>query len=149
VSPGTQLPEHRPAGRERGVLARLLISVVIVAVVALIGFILLETVKFAIVITAYAVGAALIAVPLVLARGLVRRGHDRRDRWGRIGIVTALVCGGIALILVAHFVAGHGWLLIVLPAAATALAVGVHRVRDRLARRRDRRLARAAAQTAG
>jgi peptidoglycan/LPS O-acetylase OafA/YrhL len=125
--------------RGGSVLRPLLISVLLIGLAALVGWILLITVTFALVLACYAAGAALIVLPLLVAGRVVGGQRSSRERWGRIGVIAALVCGGIALIVVAHLIQQHKWLLIVLPAAAVALAVASNRVRDRLDRRRKRR----------
>ena len=69
----------------------------------------------------YALGVALIVVPLLMARRIVA-GRSGRERWRRVGTITEVVALGVALCVVAHLLGQHGWLLIALPAAAVLLA---------------------------
>jgi len=73
-----------------------------------------------VVLISYALGAALVAVPLLLAHRLVagQVGHERRHRILTIAQVVGL---GAALIVIAFFVGQHGWLLIAIPAAVVAV----------------------------
>jgi hypothetical protein len=98
---------------------------------------LLLLLKGTVVLLAYAVGIAMIAVPLLLSRRLLRgrSGPDRRERLVTIATVVAV---GAVLCVTANLVDDHGWLLIVLPVAAIllsrlarALAPAVRRLRSR------------------
>lgn len=124
----------RPGDDDRSVLGSLIGPVVLVAVAGLLGWILLTLAKTVIVALLYALGAALIVVPLLRARSLVD-GRDGRERWRRIGTIVMVVAVGIAVILIAHLVSRHGWLLIVIPAGV----VLVFRAIDHFADRREHR----------
>jgi hypothetical protein len=107
--------------RRRRALASLLATCLVAAGVAVVGWLLLLLLKGTVVLLAYAVGIALIAVPLLLSRRLLRgrSGPDRRERL--VTIATVVVVGAV-LCLTANLVADHGWLLIVLPVAAILLS---------------------------
>jgi hypothetical protein len=125
-----------PDRRDRSVAASIALPVVLVAVAALVGWLLLLLVKGIVVILCYAVGAALVVVPLLMARRLLA-GHTGRDRWHRVGELLTAVAIGVALIAVGYFVGRHGWLLVVVPAGVIA----VSRVADRIGELREGRRA--------
>ncbi len=101
---------------QRSVVASLLAPVVIVAVAGVIGWILLETVKWLVVTLLFAFGVALIVVPFAAGRRILGAsvGADRRHR--TVQLATAALLGA-SLIVLAVVVSHHGWLLIVVPAA--------------------------------
>jgi hypothetical protein len=106
--------------RRRALLPSLVVGAGLAAAVALAGWLLLLFVKGAVVLLGYALGVALIVVPLLMARRIVA-GHSGRERWRRVGTITEVVALGVALCVVAHLLGQHGWLLIALPAAAVLL----------------------------
>jgi hypothetical protein len=107
--------------RGRPVLASLLATSVLVAAVAVAGWLLLLLVKGVVVLIAYALGIAMIAVPLLAARRIVA-GQPRPEQRRRVGTIATVVGIGAVLCAVAHLVGQHGWLLIAVPAAAVVLA---------------------------
>jgi hypothetical protein len=98
----------------------LLGPVVLVAAAGLVGWLLLETVKWLIVTLLIAVGVALIVVPLFAGRRILGPsvGPDRRHR--QVQLATAVLLG-VALVVLGFVVSHHGWLLIVVPAAVILL----------------------------
>jgi hypothetical protein len=104
----------------RSRLTALIIGAVLVAAVALAGWLMLLFIKGTVVLISYALGIALIVLPLLLVRRVVR-GHTGAERRERLGTVAQAVALGIALCVVAYFVGEHGWLLIAVPAAAVAV----------------------------
>jgi hypothetical protein len=110
----------RPPRRRRALAPSLLATCLVAAGVAVVGWLLLLLLKGTVVLVAYALGIAMIAVPLLLARRLLagRAGPDRRERL--VTILTA-VAVGVALCVAASLVSAHGWLLIVLPVAVILL----------------------------
>jgi len=110
----------------------------VAAGVAVVGWLLLELLKGTVVVVAFALGISMIAVPLLFSPRIVRghRGSELRERWGTIGTVVAI---GVLLCAVAQQVDDHGWLLIVLPAAAVVLARLVRAGGDLRRRMRSRR----------
>jgi phosphatidylserine synthase len=117
--------------RHRALLPSLVLAAALAAAVAIAGWLLLLFVKGTVVLITYALGIALVLVPLLLAHRIVA-GHTGSERWRRIGTVAQVVALGAALCLIAHLVGGHGWLLIAVPAAVVAVtrgiqAVGTHR----------------------
>jgi VIT1/CCC1 family predicted Fe2+/Mn2+ transporter len=104
----------------RSLLPSLVLGAVVVGAVALVGWLLLLFVKGTVVLVSYALGAALIALPLLLAHRLVA-GHTGQERRQRIGAIAQAVGLGAALIVIAFFVGQHGWLLIAIPAAVVAI----------------------------
>jgi phosphatidylserine synthase len=110
-----------PRSGRRSLLPSLLATCLLGAGVAVVGWLLLLMLKGTVVLVAYALGIAMIAVPLLLARRLLTRqpSNERRERAVTIAAVVAL---GAVLCVVAHLVAQHGWLLIVIPAAAVLLS---------------------------
>jgi hypothetical protein len=107
------------AGR-RPLLRSLVLGAVLIAAVALVGWILLLLVKGTVVLVSYAVGIALIVLPLLLARRLVA-GHTGSERRQRLGTIAQVVALGVALCVIAHLLGQHGWLLVAVPAAAVAV----------------------------
>jgi hypothetical protein len=121
--------------RSRALLPSLVVGAAVVGVVALAGWLLLLFVKGTVVLISYALGIALIALPLLLAYRLLK-GHTGAERRQRIMAIAQAVGLGVALCVIAHLVGEHGWLLIAIPAAVVAvlrLTSGV------AARRRARR----------
>jgi hypothetical protein len=115
----------------RPLLASLVLGAALVAAVALAGWLMLLFVKGTVVVISYALGAALVVVPLLLAHRLIagQTGQERRRRMGTIAQVVAL---GAVLCVIAYFVGQHGWLLVAIPAAVVAVlrlvrAVGARR----------------------
>jgi amino acid transporter len=106
--------------RRRSVLPALLAACLIGAAVALVGWLLLLFVKGAVVVIAYALGIAMVVLPLLLARRLLT-GHPRPEKRERLVTIATVVLLGAVLCVAAHLVADHGWLLIVLPVAAVAV----------------------------
>jgi hypothetical protein len=119
------------AARSRGLLPSLVAGAVVVGIVALAGWLLLLFVKATVVLVAYAIGIALVVLPLLLAPRLLR-GQAGSERRQRIGTIAQAVGVGVALCVIAHLVGQHGWLLIAVPAAVvvvlrTARAVAARR----------------------
>lgn len=117
--------------RRRPLLPSLVFGVALVAAVAVAGWMLLLFVKGTVVLISYAVGIALIVLPLLLARRVVA-GHVGAQRRRRVATIAQVVAVGAALCVVAHLVGQHGWLLVVVPAAVVAVmratrAVGARR----------------------
>lgn len=104
--------------RRRALAPSLLATCLLAAGVAVVGWLLLLLLKGTVVLLAYALGIAMIAVPLLLARRLLAGHPDRRERLVTIATVVAI---GAVLCVSAHLVDQHGWLLIVLPVAAILL----------------------------
>jgi hypothetical protein len=118
--------------RDDSVVGALLVPVLLVAAAALVGWLLLALAKAVVVDITYAVGIALVVVTLLMSPRLVR-GRTGTARWRRIGSITTAVLLGAVLIVVAHEVHRHGWLLIAIPAAI----ITVSRLVDRVAARRS------------
>ncbi len=118
------------ADDDTSVFRSLLVPVVLVAVVGLLAWGLLVIAKGIVVAVTYAVGIAVVVVTVLLARRLLR-GHTGRARLRRIGSLVAAVLLGAVLIVVAHEVSRHGWLLIALPAGVVAIWMLVGRVTSR------------------
>jgi hypothetical protein len=114
----------------RPLLASLVLGAAIVAAVGVVGWLLLLLVKGTVVVVGWALGLALIAVPLLLARRLVggQTGVERRQRLWTIAQAVAI---GVALCAIAYFVDDHGWLLIVVPAAVIAVLRAARAVQAR------------------
>jgi hypothetical protein len=121
----------------RSLLPSLLATCLLGAGVAVVCWLLLLLVKGTVVLIAYALGIAMIAVPLLLTRRLLtgQPGAERRRRAATVATVVAL---GAVLCVAAHLVDEHGWLLVVIPVAAVLLsrlaqagAVGLRRIRRR------------------
>jgi O-antigen/teichoic acid export membrane protein len=107
-------------GRRR-LLASLLATCALVAGVAVVGWLLLLLLRGTVVLVAYALGIAMIAVPLLLARRVLT-GHPRREQRRRRATIGTVVVIGAVLCALAHLVDEHGWTLVVIPAAAVVLA---------------------------
>ena len=116
--------------RRRPLLPSLLLGAGFVAAVAVAGWLLLLFVKGTAVLVSYAIGIALIVVPLLLARRIVA-GHTGVERRQRILTIAQAVAVGVVLCGIAYFVGRHGWLLIVVPAATVAVLRLVHGLRGR------------------
>jgi hypothetical protein len=124
--------------RQRSVASVIAVPVVVVAAVALVGWLLLLLVKGIVVVLCFAVGAALVVVPLVMARRLLT-GQAGGRRWRRVlDLVTAMLLGA-ALIVVGYFVARHGWLLVAVPVGVVLLSRVVRGLGRRWEARRARR----------
>jgi hypothetical protein len=109
-------PRHR-----RALAPSLLATCLVAAGVAVVGWLLLLLLKGTVVLLAYAVGIAMIAVPLLLSRRLLR-GRSGPDRRERLATILTVVAVGAVLCVTANLVDDHGWLLIVLPVAAILLS---------------------------
>lgn len=105
--------------RHGSLVGSLVLPVILVAVAVLVGWALLAFAKAVVVTVTYAVGIAIVVVTAVMARRLVA-GRSGRARWRRIGGITMSVLLGVALIVAAHEVRRHGWLLIAIPAVLIA-----------------------------
>jgi membrane protease YdiL (CAAX protease family) len=104
----------------RPLLASLVLGAALVAAVGVVGWLLLLLVKGTVVLVGWALGLALIAVPLLLARRIVG-GHTGVERRQRLWTIAQAVGIGVALCAIAYFVDDHGWLLVVVPAAVVAV----------------------------
>jgi hypothetical protein len=127
-----------PVRTNRSLLASLLLAAGLVAAVGLVGWLLLLFVKGAVVLISWALGIALVVVPLLLAPRLLG-GHTGRERRDRLATIAQVVLLGAVLCVLAYFVGAHGWLLIAVPAAAVAamrLTAAVRGRRERALRRR-------------
>lgn len=113
----------------RSVATSIAVPVLVVAAAALVGWLLLLLVKGIVVLLCYAVGAALVVVPIAMSRRLLA-GHRGGDRWRRVGDIATAVLIGAGLIVTGYFVARHGWLLVAVPAGLLA----VSRLADRAGR---------------
>ena len=116
-----------PPRASRPLPASLVLGAALVAAVGVAGWLLLLLVKGTVVVVGWALGLALIAVPLLLAPRIVG-GHTGVERRQRLWTIAQAVAIGVALCAVAFFVADHGWLLIVVPAAVVAVLRGVRAV---------------------
>src|SRR4051794_36431750 len=123
--------------RRRALAPSLLATCLAAAGVAVVGWLLLLLLKGTVVLLAYALGIAMIVVPLLLARRLLT-GRPRDEKRERVATLGTVVAVGAVLCVTAHLVDDHGWLLIVLPVAAILLsrvvraaAVILRRVRRR------------------
>ena len=98
------------------VFASLLAPVLFVAIVGIVGWILLVTIKWLVVVLLVAIGVSLIVVPIAAGRRIIgaSAGGIRRHRIAQLATAALL---GFALIVLAIVVAHHGWLLIVVPVA--------------------------------
>jgi hypothetical protein len=124
-------PVH--AGHRR-LLPALLLGGLLVAGVGLAGWLLLLFVKGTVVLVSYALGIALVALPLLLAPRLVR-GSAGAERRQRVATIAQVVAVGAVLCVLGYFVGRHGWLLVAVPAAA----VGLMRLAAALRTRRQKR----------
>ncbi|MGY1603876.1 hypothetical protein [Geodermatophilus sp. SYSU D00815] len=118
----------------RSLTASLLVGAGVVAAVGLVGWLLLLFVKGTVVLVSWALGIALVVLPLLLARRILggHTGAERRQRLWTIGQAVAL---GVALCAIAYFVGDHGWLLVAVPAAVVAVLRVVRAVQARRERR--------------
>jgi hypothetical protein len=105
----------------RSIAMSIALPVLAVAAAALVGWLLLLLVKGIVVVLCYAVGAALVVVPLVMSRRLLA-GHSGGDRWRRVRDMATAVLIGAGLIVTGYYVARHGWLLVAVPAGLLALS---------------------------
>src|SRR4051812_17374402 len=103
----------------RPLLASLVLGAVVVAAVALVGWGLLLVVKGTVVLIIYALGIALVVLPLLFAPRVVGQstGAGRRQRIATIALVGGL---GAGLRVNPYFVGERGGLLVAVPAAAVA-----------------------------
>src|SRR4051794_14603762 len=106
---------------ERSVATSIALPVLAVAAAALVGWLLLLLVKGIVVVLCYAVGAALIVVPVLMSRRLLA-GRRGSERWHRVRDLATAMLIGAALIVTGYYVARHGWLLIAVPAGLLALS---------------------------
>ena len=125
---GMTAPVRAP---RRSLLPSLILGAALVAAVAIVGWLLLLFVKGTVVLVSYAIGIALVVLPLLLAPRILR-GHSGAERRQRILTIGQAVALGAVLCVIAYFVGRHGWLLIVVPAVVVALmrvarAVGTRR----------------------
>jgi hypothetical protein len=111
----------------RPLLASLVVGAALVAAVGVVGWLLLLLVKGTVVVVGWALGLALFAVPLLLARRIVG-GHTGGERRQRLWAIAQAVAIGVALCAIAYFVDDHGWLLVVVPAAVIAVLRGARAV---------------------
>jgi ABC-type iron transport system FetAB permease component len=116
--------------RRSTVMPSLVLGAALVAAVAIVGWLLLLLVKGTVVLISYALGIALVVLPLLLAHRIVA-GHTGSERWRRIGTIAQVVCIGAVLCVVAHLVGDHGWLLVAAPAAVVAVMCLARAVRTR------------------
>jgi hypothetical protein len=132
---GPVTPTSGPGGvpDKSSIRSSLLAPVLAVTIVAAVGFVLLEFLKHIVVIITYCLGGALVVVPLVLASRLLR-GYHGHERWRRMATITSAVAAGVVLIIIAHLLSRHGWLIVVIPAALVAIS----RLVDHGARRRKK-----------
>jgi hypothetical protein len=107
--------------RRRALAPSLLATCLVAAGVAVVGWLLLLLLKGTVVLLAYAVGIAMIAVPLLLS-GRLLRGRSGPDRRERLVTIATVVAVGAVLCVTANLVDDHGWLLVVLPVAAILLS---------------------------
>lgn len=114
----------------RPLFTSLVLGAALVAAVGVAGWLLLLLVKGTVVVVGWALGLALIAVPLLLARRVVG-GHVGAERRQRLLTIAQAVAIGMALCAIAYFVDDHGWLLVVVPAAVVAVLRAVHAVQAR------------------
>jgi hypothetical protein len=117
------------------VFASLLGPVILVAIAGIVGWILLVTIKWLVVVLLVAIGVSLIVVPIAAGSRIVgpTAGAIRRHRIAQLATAVLL---GVALIVLAIVVAHHGWLLIVVPAAIVLLGRLVGRIGEARAKRR-------------
>lgn len=110
---------------------------IVVAVVGLLGWLLLETVKWLVVALLIALGIALIIVPFFVGRRVIggRAGSERAQRVGQLATAVLL---GVALIGVAVVVRHHGWLLVAVPVVVVMLGWLWSKASGALAERRAR-----------
>jgi hypothetical protein len=118
----------------RPLLASLLVGAGIVAAVGLVGWLLLLFVKGTVVLISWALGLALVVLPLLLAHRILG-GQTGVERRRRLWTIAQAVAVGLALCAIAYFVGDHGWLLIAVPAAVVAAMRVVRAVQTRRERR--------------
>ena len=118
----------------RPLLASLLVGAGIVAAVGLVGWLLLLFVKGTVVLVSWALGLALVLLPLLLAHRILG-GHSGVERRRRVWTIAQAVALGVALCAIAYFVGDHGWLLVAVPAAVVAVMRVVRAVQARRERR--------------
>jgi hypothetical protein len=94
--------------------------VVAVAFLALMGWLLLITVKWLVVALLIALGVALIIVPFFVGRRIIG-GSGGGERAQRVGQLATAVVLGVALIAVAVVVSHHGWLIVAVPVVVVLL----------------------------
>jgi hypothetical protein len=118
------------------VFASLLGPVLFVAIAGILGWILLVTIKWLVVILLIAIGIALIVVPIAAGSRIVGPtvGAVRRHRIGQLATAVLL---GVALIVLAVVVAHHGWLLIVVPVAIVLIGRSMSRFSEWRVNRRN------------
>ncbi|WP_448627482.1 hypothetical protein [Geodermatophilus sp. URMC 64] len=124
-----------PVRTSRPLLSSLVVGAAVVAAVGIVGWLLLLFVKGTVVLISWALGIALVVLPLLLARRVVS-GHSGVERRRRLWTIAQAVAIGVALCAIAYFVGDHGWLLIAVPAAVVAVLRVVRAVqarRERLA----------------
>jgi hypothetical protein len=102
--------------------------VILVALALLVGWILLITVKWLVVLLMYVLGAGLIVGPF-LGGSRALEGVSGGDRFRRILVLAGVVCAGILLIAAGVLVSHHGWVLIAVPLGVFA----ADRLRKRIA----------------
>jgi hypothetical protein len=102
------------------VFASLLGPVLFVAIAGILGWILLVTIKWLVVVLLLAIGISLVVVPIAAGSRIAGPtvGEMRRHRIGQLATAVLL---GFALIVLAIVVAHHGWLLIVVPVAVVLI----------------------------
>lgn len=129
--PSNSLRDPQPS-----VFASLLGPVLFVAVAGILGWILLVTVKWLVVILLFAIGISLIVVPIAAGSRILGPtvGAIRRHRI--VQLATAVLLG-LALIVLAVVVAHHGWLLIVVPVAIVLIGRLTGRISTARANRRS------------
>jgi hypothetical protein len=104
----------------QSVFSSLLVPVVAVAILALMGWLLLITVKWLVVALLIALGIALIIVPFFVGRRIIG-GSVGGERAQRVGQLATAVVLGVALIAVAVVVSHHGWLIVAVPVVVVLL----------------------------
>jgi hypothetical protein len=121
-------------GGSRSFLASLALSIALVAIAGLIGWLILISIKWLIVTIMVVLGIAMIVVPIAGWRRFLTptAGSERSRRAAQLVTAVAL---GIALIVLAFVVARHGWLLIVVPVAVVLIGRLVGRFNEWRARR--------------
>jgi hypothetical protein len=108
------------SGGQRSFLASLALSIALVAVAGLVGWLILVSIKWLVVTIMIVLGAACIIVPIAGWRRFLagQVGSPRSHRAAQLVTAVAL---GVALIVLAFVVAKHGWLLIVVPVVVVLL----------------------------
>jgi hypothetical protein len=118
------------------VFASLLGPVIFVAIAGIVGWILLVTIKWLVVVLLVAIGISLIVVPIAAGSRIIGPtvGAIRRHCIGQLATAVLL---GVALIVLAIVVAHHGWLLIVVPVAIVVIGRLMGRFSEWRANRRS------------